>query len=421
MRKLLNKRKKRTKVFVIIGLFVMLFVGIGYSYLRETLTINSNTEISSMKWDVHLENVKVTSGSITPVSEPTIGSDKLSVTTSLDFTQPAQFYEYTVDVKNDGSIDAMIDSYDSTVLSEAQSKYLIYTATYSDGERVQNNQILKAGEKETIRVRIEVKEDLQKADLPTDGDEIKITFKLNYVQADDDAVDRSIKITYVNRQNEGQITPGDVIRIGDTEEFYVVSSDSTKTVLLAKYNLLLGNIVVEDYSVTGTIPITTTGYGLQSSEATGYDGDGNYWATTKFSTPNYWVDESGNLISPYNENGASFDGNPYPYVYGSNSTIYQYISGENGYIAKLKAMGAPSSITGRLLSYEEADGIKEVKDNGTSIIFDGNQSYWLGSSNDNEGIWSVIIGSNNFTYGDTAEPDIFGVRPVIEMSTSDIK
>lgn len=417
----LKKNILKKRLVLVFALLLIVGIGIGYAELRKTLTVNSNTEISSMKWDVHLENVRIADGSVIAESNPTIGNDRLSVTTSLNFKQPAEFYEYTVDVKNDGTIDAMIDSYDSTVLSEAQQKYLIYTATYSDGGIVQNNQILKAGEKETIRVRIEVKEDLQKSDLPVDGDEIKITFKLNYVQADNDAVDRSIKITYVNRQNEGQITPGDVIRIGDTEEFYVVSSDSTKTVLLAKYNLLLGNIVVEDYSVTGTIPITTTGYGLQSSEATGYDGDGNYWATTKFSTPNYWVDESGNLISPYNENGASFDGNPYPYVYGSNSTIYQYISGENGYIAKLKAMGAPSSITGRLLTYEEADSAKEVKDNGTSIIFDGKQSYWLGSSTDNEGIWSVIIGSNNFTYGDTAEPDIFGVRPVIEMSTSDIK
>ncbi len=419
MRKLLNKRKKRTKVFVIIGLFVMLFVGIGYSYLRETLTINSNTEISSMKWDVHLENVKVTSGSITPVSEPTIGSDKLSVTTSLDFTQPAQFFEYTVDVKNDGSIDAMIDSYDSTVLSEAQSKYLIYTATYSDGERVQNNQVLKAGEKETIRVRIEVKEDLQKADLPTDGDEIKITFKLNYVQADSDATDRNDgSITYVTRQVEGQITPGDVIKIGDTEEFYVISSDANNTVLLAKYNLLVGNIV-EDWDVTGTISTTTEGYGLQSSEATGNDGEGTYKGTIDFSATNYWGDDSNNLISPYNENGASYSGNPYPYVYDSNSKIYQYISGENGYIAKLKAMGAPDTITGRLLTYEEADSIKEVKDNGTSIIFDGKQSYWLGSAFDNYNVWTVNSSFSINGYDDNGGS--YGVRPVIEISNSYIK
>ena len=51
----------------------------------------------------------------------------------------------------------------------------------------------------------------------------------------------SSSITYVNRQNEGSITVGDEVAI-DTEHFYVISSDSTNTVLLAKYNLLVGDV-----------------------------------------------------------------------------------------------------------------------------------------------------------------------------------
>ena len=46
----------------------------------------------------------------------------------------------------------------------------------------------------------------------------------------------SSSITYVNRQNEGSITAEDEVAIGE-EHFYVVSSDNTNTVLLAKYDL----------------------------------------------------------------------------------------------------------------------------------------------------------------------------------------
>ena len=385
MRKLLNKRKKRTKVFIIMGLFVMLFVGIGYSYLKETLTINSNTEISSMKWDVHLENVKVTTGSIVAVNDPKIGIDKLSVTTSLDFTQPKQFYEYTVDVKNDGSIDAMIDSYDSTVLTEAQSKYLIYTATYSDGERVQNNQILKAGEKETIRVRIEVKEDLEKSDLPTDGDEIKITFKLNYVQADSDATDENKKNVSIERQNEGEITAGDIVTISKddkSERFVVVNSDDTKLVLTTEYCL--------------------------DSNGNQVSGDG--YKKISFSKTAYWLDSStSELKEEYakdiNNNPATLSGKPQPYVYDSNCNLKTKIDNYSNKISNLNV----NVLKARLLTGEEAYAVGEINE----------QQYWSGSIRNSNEV-SIMPQTDGMLLFYSPYSYTFGIRPVIEISINEL-
>lgn len=378
MKKLLNKKKKKTKIYIILLLFVVLSIGIGYSYLKETLTINSNTEISSMRWDVHLENVNITNGSIIPVSNPTIGNDRLSVTSTLEFTQPGEYFEYTVNVVNSGSIDAMIDSFNNTALTESQKKYLTYTATYLDGKPIENDQLLRSSESETIKVRISVKEDLEKSDLPQSGEDLRITFKINYVQADDSAEDRTLKHAHITRQNEGQITPGDVVTItrkSNSERFLVVSSTNQKLVLVTGYCL------DED--------------GNQVSD--------NTFEKVQISDSVYW--DNGGLLSPYNENSASYSGNPYPYVYDSNSLLEDKV---NAFGTKVGSLGV-SVLDTRLMSYEEANNFSERAIEG--------QYYLLGSAQSDTNLWSVASDGSltSSSYSTTG-----GLRPVIEIGISEL-
>jgi len=243
-------------------------------------------------------------------------------------------------------------------------------------------------------------------------------------------------ITIVSGQ-EGNLQPGDKVRIGESEDFYVLSSDNSqngKTVLLAKYNLLVG-YETDDWGNTFTpIAANTPGYGLQSSTATGYPGDAaqSYKGIVAFSQTNYWDDGDGNLVSPYNTNGASYNGNPYPIIYNKNiktapdftndgfeTSGYSIAYYVEEYVDKLKTLGAPSTIEGRLLTYEEADAKQNIQDGGTSIVFVGNQIYWLGSA-DNE-FYPLVVEqgdfNNSISYDNT---EYYGVRPVIEINTSDI-
>ena len=247
-------------------------------------------------------------------------------------------------------------------------------------------------------------------------------------------------ITYLTRQVEGQITPGDVIGIGETEDFYVISSNSEKTVLLAKYNLLVG-YVGDDWDDNQTvINPSIPGYGLQSIDAEGgYSGNATSNGVLAYSNTNYWMN-GWNIRSPYNENNTIYvdqtdrkfkyisdDSVTNPYVYDENSIIYQYINGENGYINRLIEMGAPNTIIGRLLSYEEAENKKNVgrvdidEDNYKSIIFDGGD-YWIGSAEDYDSIY-VVVPVWQSIYGDRniEQNANYGVRPVIEIPTSEIK
>ena len=248
-------------------------------------------------------------------------------------------------------------------------------------------------------------------------------------------------ITYINRQVEGQITPGDVIGIGETEDFYVLSSNSEKTVLIAKYNLLVGVYNNESTNFQSVpIPQITPGYGLQSINAVGgYSSDIGY-GTVAFSAENYWMNGDA-LLSSYNKNDTIYsdtssytfryredETQAYPYVYNNtyitapdfssacdDSTNCFYTPGYSiayyveEYKTKLIEMGAPNTITGRLITTSEFEmAPSSIKNNG--------QEYWF----------SDATRLNGHLGGTPVDPPYYyewclGVRPVIEIPTSELQ
>ncbi len=325
---------------------------------------------------------------------------------------------------------------------------------------------------------------------------------------------------FINRQNEGTITQGDEVAIG-SEHFYVVSSNSSKTTLLAKYNLLVGDIFNLDesnwiYTYVRTLNNSDSGYGLQNELAKGYiKNSGTVTGIVPFSGTNYWDDSvcvwpaSGynctgteNLSSGYS---GSYNGNPYPNVYRSDlsNTAPEMIYGNAGskqgwgkaqnngytisyfvepYVKKIKELGASNNTTGRLLTYEELISILSgnntytisnvsacesyFKDFGytedqchtlcsdeiiypfnvgmkynisyvpesdyeaaglsnvnidLSILFENivNTSFWLSTAPDLNYIW-VFFSNGNIVARDTQTDSLIGVRPVIEINTSDL-
>ena len=276
------------------------------------------------------------------------------------------------------------------------------------------------------------------------GAKYKLTFTIQTVQYDqyENVWQTNVEITekpaevisYQTRQVEGQITPGDVIGIGETEDFYVISSDSEKTVLLAKYNLLVGNII-ENNDLIGQIQPSSAGYGLQSVDSlAGYTNE-NSNGNVAFSYASYWDDDEGELISPYNANGVSYfgEGDRLPYVYdntyvtepdfendGWNTEGYSIAYYVELYKSKLIEMGAPSTITGRLLSWEEVYDASSLEDNGMSVLYDF-QSFWIGSVYNPGGVMSIHTDGSGNGESNCENDYWFGVRPVIEIPTSELQ
>ena len=181
-RKILQDRKT---LYLILGLvLVSVFtLSIAYAAMSAVLEIHGNSEVVASSWDIHLENAKVKSGSVS-ANAPSI-SGTSSVGFDVELNMPGEFYEFTVDVVNEGSIDAMIDSVVKTPeLTSAQAKYIKYEITYENGESISAKQTLKKGTSTPIKVRVEYRKDIVASDLPSSSTELSLKLTLIYVQSD---------------------------------------------------------------------------------------------------------------------------------------------------------------------------------------------------------------------------------------------
>lgn len=175
------------KRFLLIGLFVLLIAGItfGYARLETTLTINGDTKISKVSWLVHFKNVQVTDGSFLNDGANTatiVQNDDTTLTYTVTLKEPGQFYEFLVDIVNDGTIDAKLASIDSTSSDpDINNKPFI---TYQETNFPVANSVLSPGaaNKKTIKIRVEFPFDIRPVDLPTEDYTFTKTIHFNYVQ-----------------------------------------------------------------------------------------------------------------------------------------------------------------------------------------------------------------------------------------------
>ena len=188
------REQKRKNVLVLL-VVLLCSLGLGYALLRTNLTINGISKIKGNTWDIHFENLNVTDGSVelsTGDVAAVIGSNTTEVSYTVTLNQPGDFYEFTVDVVNAGSIDGMVELVTSKLndaVITTLPAYLDYSVSYSDGVEILPNQYLKAGETETYKVRIEFKKDISSSDLPTSVQTLTLDFGVAYIQADNTATE----------------------------------------------------------------------------------------------------------------------------------------------------------------------------------------------------------------------------------------
>ena len=186
--------KDNIKILLII---LILGLGIGYSYINSDLNINGTAQVNSANWDVHWANVQVSTGSVS-ASSPTI-SNQTTVNYSVVLNTPGDYYEFTVDAVNGGSIDAMIDSIDSKLNGATITtlpEYLNYTVTYSDGIELSSNHLLSANTTETYKVRVEYRNDIELNQIPVTNQTLSLQFTVTYRQATSSAQPARINYFY---------------------------------------------------------------------------------------------------------------------------------------------------------------------------------------------------------------------------------
>ena len=184
------KRKLRVKKFQInkksFIMITVLCLGIGFAYLTSNLIITGNTTVTGNKWNVYFTNVQVSEGSVEATIAPvTSGTDTTSIDYEVSLDKPGDFYEFTVDAVNDGTINAMIEEIFMTDLDEDISKYVIYSATDLDGLPLEEKDVIEAKEKTTYKIRVEFNRNIETEDLNKEEISVTLSFGVKYIQAED--------------------------------------------------------------------------------------------------------------------------------------------------------------------------------------------------------------------------------------------
>ena len=225
-------------------------------------------------------------------------------------------------------------------------------------------------------------------------------------------------------KTESNLQVGDEICVVGTDQcFNFIRYDGNNIVMLAKYNLKVGN-TYSSGTLTGEYTSSDTGYGLQSSDMKGYVSGQN--GTVAFSGTNYW-DNNGSPKSYYP--GSYYPGPNFPTVY--DSVNYKGNPGNNDYsvayyVEIYKDILETYGLTiqdARLLTYSEATD-SSIGCSGSSFTcpttgFITNTSFWLGSAVRDIDVWSISSMGffNTDIYSNLGH---IGVRPVIVVAKSNV-
>ena len=178
-------RRKNNKIILL--LVLILGLTIGFALISTTLKINGIANLKSNTFDIHWNENSIveTEGSVdanAPAS--VIDQEKKTISFDAELIIPGDFYEFTVDAKNYGTVDGAIQGINLYYYEEGSStpsslpSYLNYTVTYADGTTPGIGDILKVGKSKKYKIRLEFKS--TETEMPSNPDNGTVTFKIDH-------------------------------------------------------------------------------------------------------------------------------------------------------------------------------------------------------------------------------------------------
>ena len=263
--------KKKRNLFLL--LILLLSITVGFALLSTTLFINGSSTIKGNTWDIHWdsESVVVDEGSVTVENDPTVTADTISFAANFDL--PGDYYEFTVDAVNAGTIDGIIKNspavevYDSTGTTKLTGNDIptdiICTITYADGTAPSTNDILAKRVDATHPTKQKYK--------------IRVEFNRLATELPDDAVSYMFKFSAYYEQYKAPAAPAPTSPVTITASKTTASVNEevkiTVSFTAAAYNLQLSGAITDNSTLVGgnlsgentlvtqefTLPTTTAG------------------------------------------------------------------------------------------------------------------------------------------------------------------
>ncbi len=426
--------KDNIKIVLII---LVLGLGLGYAYINSDLNINGTAQVNSANWDVHWANIQVDSGSVSGtnvVTAPTI-SNSTTVNYSVILNTPGDYYEFTVDAINGGSIDAMIDTIDSKLNGATITTlpaYLKYAVTYYDGVALEPNHQLLHNTTEKYKVRIEYNADIELNQIPATNQTLELQFTVTYRQATDAAIAVPHPVSFAD---DSWSTIVAAIQAGNTSNYNVGDTKTVDMGTLGTHTLRIANKSTPSECSTTGFSQTACGFVLEFADiitthimnpytsGVTTPGNGNIggWPASEMRT--YVNSDIYNALP--SELKLGIINTTVVSGHGSNdsanftSTDKLYLLSTHEVLEKAGTSSIDSYDTAwnqtRQLDYYSSQNVTTSNHSGASKQRNGSNAYWWMRSVDSSDSYRfyTVYGSGNWIRGSSSSPN--GVSPAFRI------
>lgn len=183
----MNKKSSTYIIGILVIAIIFMSTGFALTSYTQLLEINANNvTVKSASWNVHFDQSSYVESTGSVSGTYSLNNSVLTYNVTLS---PDEFYSAEVDVKNDGTFDAQLESIVMTpTLSTDEQKYLNYyieydNQTYNASQVFGNGPIIAAGQTKHVKVFINYFMNATNAEnLPATDNELSLSVSLNYKQ-----------------------------------------------------------------------------------------------------------------------------------------------------------------------------------------------------------------------------------------------
>lgn len=171
-------------VYFIAFIVMLIVLTMAYASLAVNLGIKVNgaKKVDALNWNIQFENIQKDEDSVTAIKEAKIDESKTGIEYEIALNTLGDFYSFSVDIANTGTMDAKIYDIIEKTITDEQRNYIEYYVRYTNGDEIKKDDTLDAGEKKNVTVMVRFREDLEKEDLPVNSTDLDLSYKIVYIE-----------------------------------------------------------------------------------------------------------------------------------------------------------------------------------------------------------------------------------------------
>ena len=171
-------------IYFIVFIVMLIVLTMAYASLAVNLGIKVNgaKKVDALNWNIQFENIQKDEGSVTAIKEAEIDESKTGIEYEIALNTLGDFYSFSVDIANTGTMDAKIYDIIEKTITDEQRNYIEYYVRYTNGDEIKKDDTLDAGEKKNVTIMVRFREDLEKEDLPVNSTDLDLSYKIVYIE-----------------------------------------------------------------------------------------------------------------------------------------------------------------------------------------------------------------------------------------------